>query len=203
MPAMDPVFQRVNALCERLISTLQQADAGTGVEWRIDRGITKDAFAISRKGTKASPNANGRSWHRVGGISYRDLVTIANTSSRDDDAIDRIKRRLLTGEDTTLASSSVASSDALNAEIERRVAAEVQRVLANAKNAQQVKQPKIVTRLPSKTVQSMAVWTERCKLMGVDPPLPRPSDATKIDGRFLRRLEPLWQAYEDAHQPQS
>lgn len=38
------------------------------------------------------------------------------------------------------------------------------------------------------------LWTERAKILGVEPPVLRPSDK-HIDGRWLRRVQPMWDAH--------
>jgi hypothetical protein len=39
-----------------------------------------------------------------------------------------------------------------------------------------------------------AMWTERAKILGVGAPVLRPRD-NHIDGRWLRRIQPLWDAH--------
>lgn len=194
MPPMDPTFQRVNGLCERVLASLPK-------NYALNRNEhpSKYAFSISRKSTAQDPNKSGKSWDIAGEMTYQELVSIANTSQSEEQAMQRIRSRIMTGQDP----QHPAPVDGLDAEIERRVALEVRRHLesiAAATRAPDVPRPMDRARSQSARkngkIVSMAVWVDRAAKMGIDAPVARPSHPSKVDGRWLRRAEPLWSAYE-------
>ena len=94
-------FNRINSLCERLMASLPR-------NYAIDRGKKNTfAFAISRRQTAQDPNPSGRVWEHVGGVTYRELELIADSSRTDQEAIDRIRRRILNGEDTIMPAPAI------------------------------------------------------------------------------------------------
>lgn len=204
MPTMDQVFQRINTLCESLMASLPR-------NYAVDKtGINGWAFAVSKKRTPGDPTKNGQAWELVGGITYRQLVTIVNTTTRDRDALEKIRKCVLDGIDATVeepAQSAAEASATLNAEIERRVAVEVRRHLEQTyAKATKVAQGTVTAKAPAAkpaakkpgkapSIDSIEVWRERAREMGIEQPPCRPSDPTKVDGRWSRRVGPQWDAH--------
>lgn len=200
---MSSDYNRINSLCERLMASLPR-------NYAVDRGkSSKFAFAISRRSTETDKNPSGRVWEHVGGITYQELSMIAGTSLEDGEAIDRIRRRILYGEDTvrpaSLAPNSQERQRETEEEIQRRVSLEVRRqlqeIVANMKGQKPAaeaappapeperKKPTPPTPKAKKVpvdTESMEVWTQRAKECGLKEPKPHPSDPTRVDGRWLR-----------------
>ena len=43
-------------------------------------------------------------------------------------------------------------------------------------------------------LEPLELWRERARILGLDDPMPHPSHPESVDGRWLRRVRPQWEA---------
>lgn len=188
---MDPqAASQINAAVEQMFHRLQGQNNGL---WYIVRHTERDAvFSVMHK----APDGKRTNYKP---ISPHALRVIAQTSESVGEMAERIRLYILEDKDTTKSASPVQGIN--HAEFERVVTERVQEALKKlmgemAPPAKQGLQPGRYLKNPKKLADLKAeveLWTARAEQCGMPQPVLKKDG--KLDGRWLRNAEKLWQQF--------
>ena len=188
---MDPqAASQINAAVEQMFHRLQGQNNGL---WYIVRHTESNAvFSVMHK----APDGKRTNYKP---ISPHALRVIAQTSESVGEMAERIRLFIIEDKDTTRSVSPVQGINHADFEkvVTERVNAALQKLLGEmAPPAKQGLQPGRYLKNPKKLADLKAeveLWTARAEQCGMPQPVLKKDG--KLDGRWLRQAEKLWQQF--------
>jgi len=194
---MDQVAKRAEQLYQRFFSSLDQGK----YLWDSPDSREKFAFTVSQRGVA------GKKYSRAGGITSKQLRFIATTIEDDDEAVAKIHDVVIKGEKINQSpprpSQLAINPEALERMIGERVAAALA-AIEQSKAARAAPQPEELEpefktpKLISTEADTFEydTWLQRAAAIGMGVPRRRPTDPSKVDGRWLKYNLHKWVAHE-------
>lgn len=156
---------------------------------------TPYAFSIMRKMPAGSA---GPRYVNYKGITHKQCAIIESTSQSVAEMTERIRAFIIDGKDTTRGQENPLPASVDAAMIERIVNERLNKILAERGPQPQNQGLVDKTRKPRKAAnaESLAIWQKRAELLGIPAP-PTKKDGS-IDGRWVLKVRPRWEAYEQS-----
>lgn len=148
-------------------------------------------------------------WRNHGGLTRRQAEILEATSQTDEELVERIVLLVIHKKDTTSVAQpevqQALSPDEIRAMIVEEAKKLAHQMVESAKHevgqGVQHKPRKSPKEYGAAIDKELQLWTDRAALVGGEPPVIRKRDR-RIDGRWLRRFTPKWEAYVASQTPE-
>lgn len=223
MPLTKEQGERLGRCTETFFQTLNQsaaADPNSGYTindhpYRLcHRHDRRDmAFAVSMRAPVGQRHVDtGHRWKTLDGPTWQDCDLIAQTCNSDEEVLEHFHNIVFKGiRPMRLGSGRQITEDAINKIVEERVKAILEQKLQAIARGQDPAGNAAVQRIEAAEVAEQkawqppehpklhATWTERAKILGLDPP--KIAKGGRIDGRWMRNAMDKWRAHESPKSP--
>lgn len=173
------------------------------------------AFSVSVRAPIGQRHPDGMKWKTLDGPTWQDAEIIAQTCQSDEEVLEHFHNIVFKGiRPMRLGSGHQITEQAINQIVEDRVRqileaklqqiqrgqdptanAAVQRIEAAEKAETKAWEPQVAV-----SDSLLATWTERAKILGLDPP--KIAKKGRIDGRWMRNAQDKWRAHQATKSPE-